>query len=117
MVIVILILVLICSVLIAAEKKESKSVDWQTDYSKSEKTAQKAKKLMMVDFFTEWCICYKRLDQETYKDTKVVKLSRKFVRVKVDGDKHSNLAQKYRVSIYPTIIIFNSKGKESNRIV
>jgi thiol:disulfide interchange protein len=94
-----------------------KSIKWNTDFKKAAKAAKRQQKPMMLDFYTEWCGWCKRLDKDTYTDSRVIDLSDKFISVKIDGDKDPALVKQYRVEGYPTIVFTNSKGKEINRVV
>jgi len=94
-----------------------KSIDWSTDLQKAAKQAAKAKKPLMVDVYTDWCHWCKELDKKTYTDARVIDLSRKFVCVKVDGDKNRDFVKKYSIEGYPTIVFLSSKSKEIHRVV
>jgi len=104
----------IASGLLAAERK---SINWSTDLGKAAEQAAKSKKPLMIDVYTDWCGWCKKLDKDTYSDARVVKLSRKFVCVKVDGDKNTEFVKKYAIQGYPTIVFLNSKSKEIHRVV
>ena len=95
----------------------AKEIKWGHDFTKASKEAGKAGKPIMVDFYTDWCGWCKRLDRDTYSDSRVVDESAKFVCVKVNGDKYRNIVRKYRIDGYPTIIFFDKKTKELGRIV
>lgn len=103
---------------VMAEKMaNNKGVTWQTDFNSALKQAEKADKPLMVDFYTDWCGWCKKLDQDTYPDSKVTELSRKFIAVKLNGDKYPDLVKKYKVNGYPSIVFLNSKGVEVSRVV
>lgn len=104
-------------VLSAADNKSDKSIKWRTDYTKAVEDAKKYAKPVMIDFYTDWCGWCKKLDKDTYTDSRVVQLSRKFVNIKVDGDKSPDIVKQYKIEGYPTIVFLNAKGKESRRIV
>lgn len=95
---------------------ESNSINWQLDYNQAISSAQSAKKPVMIDFYVNWCGWCKVLDRDTYTDPDVVKLSRQFVCVKVDGDKNDNLTSQYNITGYPTIIFLDSTSREANRV-
>lgn len=109
-------ILIVTGILMAANKPE-KSIKWYTDFNKASKDARKYAKPMLVDFYTDWCGWCKKLDSETYTDSRVIDASRKFVNVKVNGDKIPELVQKYKIEGYPTIIFLNSKSKEISRVV
>jgi len=73
--------------------------------------AKKEGKLVLVDFYTTWCRDCKKMDKDTLSDPELAKaLSSKFVFVKVDGTKQSELAAKYEVVAYPTIVALDAGG-------
>jgi thiol:disulfide interchange protein len=109
--------VVLAAFVVTAAFAAAKTIKWQTDFDKAAESAKKSHKPMMVDFYTDWCGWCKKLDREVYTDKRIVELSAKFVNVKVDGDKQPKLIDKYNVEGYPTIVFYNSKGKEVSRIV
>ena len=70
-------------------------------------------KLFFVEFFADWCVPCKWMEETTYKDTEVVQLLKEnYIAVKLNIDEISgyDLKQHYSVNILPTILIFNSQG-------
>ncbi len=110
-------IVVFSSGIIAADKKTEKSITWYTDFDKAAAAAKKQAKPIMVDFYTDWCGWCKKLDNDTYTNSDVITASRKFICVKVDGDKKKDLVKKYSVNGYPTIVFLNSKSQEISRVV
>jgi len=92
-------------------------ISWSNDLSRGIGDAKSKHKPIMVDFYTSWCGWCKKLDQDTYSNTKVRNLSQKFICVKVDGDKSPNLISKYQIRGYPTIVFLDPAGNEITRIV
>ncbi|WP_372370207.1 thioredoxin family protein [Candidatus Uabimicrobium sp. HlEnr_7] len=86
-----------------------------------EEACEKAKasnKIIIVDFYTVWCGPCKKLDKTTWKDKKVISWLTKYsVSLKVDAEKQKQLAKKYKVKAYPTIIFIDILQKEMGRIV
>jgi thioredoxin-like negative regulator of GroEL len=90
-------------------------VRWEQRFEDAQKKARSARKPIMVDFWAEWCGWCHRLDQTTYVDPAVVKLSEAFVPVKVDtegGRKQTEIALRYNVSTLPTIIFLSAGGRQ-----
>lgn len=81
------------------------------------KTAEQENKHIFIDFYTVWCSPCKQLEQVTYKDDKVVDFLNSTVAVKFDAEKDGGkeLADKFRVNAYPTLIILDPNGKEVDR--
>ncbi len=76
------------------------------------------KKFVMVDFFTVWCGPCKKLDETTWKDLEVRDwLSKVAVCVKIDAEKDEPLAVKYRINVYPTVLLLRPDGAEIDRLV
>ena len=86
------------------------SINWVHSYDEALSRAAKENKPIMTDFSAGWCGWCKKLDRETFADSKVIELSKKFVCLKINGDKDSDIVRKYGVSGYPTILFMDSKG-------
>jgi len=81
------------------------------DYKSGLAQAGQQKKLVLVDFYTPWCRECKKLDKETFSDPQVVKrLSEGFVAVKVDAEKQEDIAARFKVNAYPTLVILDGTG-------
>lgn len=85
--------------------------------------ASRAKKLVLVDVYTDWCGWCKRMDRDVYSRADVRDyLAKNFVTIRLDaesgqtapyqGKKYSerSLASAFRVSGYPTILFLRSGG-------
>jgi len=76
-------------------------------------------KLIFIDFFTTWCEPCKRLDAQTWTDAAVGKLvGEKAVALKLDAEKEGReLARRYKIEAYPTLLLLKADGTEMDRIV
>ncbi len=93
-------------------------IQWQSTFESALELARKQEKPLMVDFETDWCGFCKKLDRETYGNEKVIRFVRQFfVSVKVDGDKRTDLRQKFAIEGYPTIVFLSPHATEIKRIV
>lgn len=80
--------------------------------------ARSEKKIVMIDFFTTWCGPCKKLDATTWKDAKVLEWAGKnCVALRFDAEKETELAKRFQVGAYPTILLLKSDGTEIDRIV
>jgi thiol-disulfide isomerase/thioredoxin/Flp pilus assembly protein TadD len=95
-------------------------VDWaQPPYQDILKVAKQDNKHIFIDFFTTWCGPCKQLDKVTYRDEKVVAYLNSIVPVKYDAEKDEGeeLASRFRIKAYPTLVLVGPDGKEVDRHV
>ncbi|MGC8668055.1 MAG: thioredoxin family protein [Chthonomonadales bacterium] len=86
-------------------------IPWKTSLSEAAKVAAKQRKIMLVDFYAEWCGPCQAMLKTTYRDKAVVKQMGRFVPVLIDVDKEGKLAQKYGVEAVPTTLFLTPDGK------
>ena len=90
------------------------------DLSLEEARAQAAQldRILLIDFFTTWCEPCKRLDRTTWKDERVLDwLNKTSVCLKVDAEDEDDLARRYDVQGFPTLLFLRPNGTELGRIV
>ncbi len=97
--------------------KASSKLKWLPSLPDALRLARDEGKPVMIDFFSPRCVWCKVLDQKTYLDPEVQKLSDKFILVKVYVDRDYRSAAKYRVAALPTVVFLNSKGTVIHRVV
>ena len=91
------------------------AIRWEHRFDEAVKKARASGKPIMIDFWADWCSWCHRLDQTTYVDPVVVKLSEQFVAVKVDtegGKKNQEIALHYNVATLPTITFVTPGGRQ-----
>jgi thiol-disulfide isomerase/thioredoxin len=80
--------------------------------------AKKDGKIVMIDFFTTWCAPCKRLDKLTWPDKDVQEwVAKTAVAIKLDAEKEVEIAKRYHVESYPTILFLKNDGSEIDRII
>lgn len=80
--------------------------------------ATRTKKFVLVDFFTTWCAPCKRLEKETWNEPGVrAWLGANGVDLRIDAEVEVELARRYRVGSYPTILLLNADGTEVDRFI
>ncbi len=95
-------------------------ISWRTDSASAMAESRKTGKPVMIDFYTDWCGWCKELDKVTYRDPEVIGLSGSFVSLKLDAEKNPKgpeLAEKYGVDGFPTILFLEPDGSLVARIV
>src|SRR5207237_1021162 len=78
--------------------------------------AQNEGKLLVLDFYAEWCVPCKRLERETFADAKVAALLQRYVLLKLDTDQHPELGTKFGVVGLPDVRLFGSDGKQRKKL-
>lgn len=90
-------------------------------FEKAKKQAAKSGKLVFIDAYTDWCGPCKRMAATTFQDPEVGKFFNKnFVNIKVEMEKDADapeIAQRYRVSAYPTLLIVDGDGNLVKSII
>lgn len=82
--------------------------------------AKSENKNVMIDFFTDWCKWCVELDKVVYTDNEVSEYANtNQINWKIDAEKGEGpeLAKKYNIKGYPTIVFVDPDGKEIDRIV
>jgi len=79
--------------------------------------ADREGKLVLVDFYADWCVPCKRMLKETYKDPQVVLELEHLVFLKVDTDEHPEVAERLGVAGIPDARILKADGTEVARFV
>jgi thioredoxin-related protein len=92
------------------------AINWGRNLDSALRKAAAEGKLVMVDFYTEWCGWCKVMEKNTFSNSEVNSLASKFVCVKVDGDRSRDLVRKYNIKGYPTTIFLNEKGMAIERV-
>ncbi|MDP0501068.1 MAG: thioredoxin family protein [Verrucomicrobiota bacterium JB022] len=109
----------------AAEGKE-----WQTDVAKAQEAAAAENQLVLYDFTgSDWCPPCMALSRNIFSTEAFAKaVEGKFVLVEVDYPRakpqsnalkrqNQQLADKYEIQAFPTIIVTDAKGNEISRIM
>lgn len=100
-----------------AAARAAKPVAFSHSYEDAVKAAAEQKQNLLVDFETTWCGPCKQMDELVYSSQAVVNAASGITCVKVDGDQRKDLTKRLNVGAYPTMILFDSKGKELKRVV
>ena len=77
------------------------------------KAAKQEKKLVFIDFYTDWCGPCKKMAKEVFPQKQVGDfMNAKFVNLKLNAEQEGKeLAARYKVSAYPTFVVLDTEGK------
>jgi thioredoxin-related protein len=103
----------------------AEEAQWITDLAKAQATAKKENKMVLMDFTgSDWCPPCKALHNKVFTSKEFIDYAKEnLVLVLVDfpnskpisaEQKQANneLAQKYKVRAFPTVIVLDSNGKQ-----
>jgi thiol:disulfide interchange protein len=97
-------------------------VTWH-DFADGIKQAKSGGKLIVADFYATWCGPCKYMEKKTFRDPRVMERLRGVIPVRVDAEeevdrgglKGADLALRYAVDVYPTIVVVDGDGREIAR--
>jgi thiol:disulfide interchange protein len=104
-----------------APSNSSEGINFQSiSFQEALKKAKKEKKLIFVDAYAVWCGPCKWMEANTFREKEVGDaFNKKFVNLKIDMEKGEGpeLARKYNVRAYPTLLLIDGDGQVVKRIV
>lgn len=106
-----------------SEKKKVDKITWNT-FDKGIELSKKEDKLLVVDFYTDWCHWCKVMDEETYGSKEVIKFAKgNVIMAKLNAETNQKykfknayysgreLSMMFGVQGFPTTVFMNSKGE------
>jgi len=99
------------------EPRESWSLPWQHYSDDLLVEARDTGKPVVIDFYADWCIPCKELDEVTFKDQRLKKYVDRFVFLKVDLTQNEDgaswrIRERYGIRGVPTVLFLNPSGEE-----
>jgi len=100
---------------------QKNSINWEKFSDSRYETALAGNHKIIIDFYADWCIPCKELDASTFSNRSVIRSTQSFKSFKVDmtktlSDETENIRKRFDIRGMPTVLIFNTEGKEAERI-
>lgn len=95
-------------------------INFEKTWESALEQASMQNKMIFVDAYAVWCGPCKVMDRDVFSDIKVgAYFNENYVNVKVDMEKGigKELARKFKVMAYPTLLFLDSRGNEIHRAV
>ena len=104
----------------AKKQKSGISSNYETHISQAISKAKAENKIVVIDFFTDWCAACEELEKYTWSNDKVKEyLNNKTVFLKLNmtpkTKESEDVLKKYNVIGFPTVIFIDGNGKEIKR--
>jgi thiol:disulfide interchange protein DsbD len=104
--------------IIPAGSETQNQVNWIRPQTEQElDNAIRMGKPAMIDFYADWCIPCKQMDNFTFSHEDVIKKSRSYTMIKVNmtlvkGEFEKNVQQRFRIKGVPTYVFVSPRGEE-----
>jgi thioredoxin:protein disulfide reductase len=101
-------------------RDQGAGVRWSNYDEAAIHAAKLTQKPVMIDFYADWCLPCKELDEKTFTHPQVIDEADRFVRLKADLT-HSRdaltkeLSSRYRIMGVPTIVFLYTDGREAHQ--
>jgi thioredoxin:protein disulfide reductase len=110
-------LLLVAGVAFAIPRSHANQVQWESYDAQLLAAARAENKPVVIDFYADWCLPCKELDDKTFTNEAVIAELDRFVRVKADltapdDEKTRELTKQYAILGVPTIVFLDEAGNE-----
>lgn len=95
-------------------------INTYTEFTQALTNAKQQKRPVLVDFYADWCVSCKELEQKTFAAPKVAQILNNFVLLRIDvtanNAQNIELMQKLNIVGPPTILFYDRNGMEQRHL-
>ena len=99
----------------AATQEQGNGIEYVEGYEAGLRRAAAENRPLLVIFRAAWCHWCAEFAQGTLIDRRLVGISREFICVMVDADRHAADCRRFGVKEFPTVFMLTTEGNESRR--
>ncbi len=104
--------------LVAVACQRQDAIWFKGDFEAALAVAAERNTLVMTEFYTDWCTWCRRMQKDTFSKPEVRQTFRQIVALRVNAEQGGkNLAKRYGVNAYPTLVFSDAEGDEIDRII
>ncbi len=84
---------------------------WIYSLEEAQKFALATNKLIIIDFYADWCKPCKKMDQQSWSNEEVRSITENFVLAKINIDTNSDIALRYNIKSIPSMFVIDANEK------
>ena len=92
------------------KKPECQKANWLNDLKKGVNLARRNHCPIILDLYAPWCGYCRKLQNQIYPSSQVSLITKKFIRVRIDGEKQPEVMRRYQAQGFPTIVLLDHNG-------
>jgi thiol:disulfide interchange protein len=86
-------------------------IPWTTDYQAAQTESRRTGKMILLDFYADWCPPCRRMKSQTWTNPRVAELMKDYIPVQVNVDKNRELAYQFGIRGIPHLVIMTPAGE------